>query len=92
MLGAVARPLGYQQLTSMTSATPLTVPPGANAALLVAEAQNVRFRDDGTAPTATVGQLLKPADPNLFYTGALGALQFIAATGGAILNVTYYAI
>jgi hypothetical protein len=83
--------LGYQQLTSMASATKLTVPAGADFAYIVAEAQSVRWRDDGTAPTATVGQLL-PAGVPLQLSGAsvLAAAQFIQATSGAILNVSYY--
>jgi hypothetical protein len=92
MLGLPAAPLGYQQLTSMSSAKQLTVPGGANAALLVAEAQAVRWRDDGTAPIATVGMLLPVGIDGFFYTGNLGAIQFIAATAGAILNVSYYKI
>ena len=43
--------LGYQQITSLSSATGLTVPQGATLALIVPETQNVRWRDDGTNPT-----------------------------------------
>jgi len=83
-------PLGYQQLTSMSSATPLTVPAGTTLAIFKAEAQSVRWRDDGTAPTATVGMLLATTDTPIFYYGTIVNLQFIQATAGAILNVTYY--
>lgn len=85
-------PLGYQQLTSLGSAATLTVPTGATCALLSAEAQTVRFRDDGTAPTASVGMPLLVASPPQPYCGTLSALQFIQATSGGILNVLYYRI
>ena len=82
--------LGYQQLTGISSATPLTVPPGANFALIQAEAQNVRWRDDGVAPTTTVGMLMLTTDKAMEYSGPLGSLKLIAATAGAIVNVSYY--
>jgi hypothetical protein len=84
-------PLGYAQLTSAiaSSAAGLTVPPGATMVLLQAEAQAVRFRDDGAAPSASVGMLI-PVGAPLEYTGTLTALQFIAEDSGAILNVSFY--
>ena len=82
--------LGYQQITSLSSSTALTVPAGATLALIVPEAQNVRWRDDGAAPTASVGMLV-PANSSMSYDGDLKAIRFIAATSGAILNVSYYA-
>lgn len=87
-------PLGYQQITAGTlaSATSLTVPAGANMAMIGADTAGVRFRDDGTAPTASVGVLI-PAGVALFqYTGNLAALQFIAASGSPVLNISYYKI
>ena len=82
--------LGYQQITSLSSSTALTVPAGAALALIVPETQNVRWRDDGVAPTASVGMLV-PANSSMSYDGDLKAIRFIAATSGAILNVSYYA-
>ncbi len=82
--------LGYQQITSLSSSTALTVPAGATLALIVPETQNVRWRDDGVAPTASVGMLV-PANSSMSYDGDLKAIRFIAATSGAILNVSYYA-
>lgn len=84
-------PLGYVQLTTTiaSAAAALTVPAGANMVLLQAETQAVRFRDDGTAPTASVGMLV-PVGVAFQYTGTLTALQFIAATSGAILDVSFY--
>ena len=92
-------PCGYQQITSLTAATALTVPTtgaaaasGSLVAVIVCEAQNVRWRDDGTAPSATVGMLMQTGDPPLEYSGDLAALQFIQATASAKLNVSYYRV
>lgn len=84
-----APPLGYQQLTSLGSATSLTVPAGAVEALIVCESQTVRWRDDGTAPTASVGMPLTANTP-FPYTGNLSALQIIQTTASATCNVSYY--
>lgn len=82
--------LGYQQITSLSSSTALTVPAGATMALIVPETQNVRWRDDGVAPTASVGMLVV-ANSSMSYDGDLQKIRFIAATAGAVLNVSYYA-
>ncbi len=81
-------PLGYQQIT-LTAATHLTVPTGATIAFITVETQNARYRDDGTAPTATVGQPLVTTQ-QLVYSGSLSAIQFINVVAGAILDVSYY--
>jgi hypothetical protein len=47
-------PMGYQQITSLGAATTLTVPVGSTAALIMCEVASVRYRDDGTNPTASV--------------------------------------
>jgi ABC-type nickel/cobalt efflux system permease component RcnA len=82
--------LGYQQITSLSASTALTVPVGATMALIVAETQAVRWRDDGTAPTATVGMPLATGT-SLSYDGDLKAIRFIQQTASAVLNVSYYA-
>lgn len=82
--------LGYQQITSLSSSTALTVPEGAEMALVQAESQNVRWRDDGTDPTATVGMLLM-AGATLEYDAAqLSVVEFIEAAASAKLNISYY--
>jgi hypothetical protein len=89
-------PLGYGQVTSLSAAahlpsvgSPSQVPPAADTAFIVAQTQNVRWRDDGVAPTATIGQLLVAGTP-LVYTGDLATIQFIEVTASAALNVGYY--
>lgn len=82
----VGVPLGFQQLTP-TSATGLTVPAGATLAVIVGATLAFSWRDDGTAPTSTVG-MIWPVGTPLYYAGNLGAIQFISATG--TVNVSYY--
>ena len=95
---AITSCMGYQQLDSLSSAAGLTVPSRdptsgmttkANFALIVAETQDVRWRDDGTAPTSTVGMLLKTGV--IFqYDGDLSKIKFIETAGSAKVNVSYY--
>ena len=82
-------PVGYQQLTGIASSTPLTIPSGATLARFQAEAQAVRWRPDGQAPTATAGMLLAAGNEE-FYNSDLTQLHFIQASAGAILNVAYF--
>lgn len=89
-------PLGYGQVTDLSAAvglptvgSPAAIPPTADVAIITAETQDVRYRDDGTAPTASVGQPLAKGTA-LIYTGSLSAIQFIQQTASAKLNVSYY--
>lgn len=88
---------GYQQITSLTGSTALTVPATDVAgiagspvsAFIRCETQGVRWRDDGVAPTASVGFPLSPGDV-LVYDGDLKRIQFIQQSASATLNVVYY--
>lgn len=80
---------GYQQLTSLASATTLTVPAGTSVALIQAEAQDVRWRDDGTNPTATVGMILSAGQTLLYDAADLAIIAFIQTAASAKVNVTY---
>lgn len=96
-LKAVTVCFGYQQITSLSSASGLTVPPrtpnGLNEkpvfALIVAEGAPVRWRDDDTAPTASVGMPLAVGVP-LQYDGDLNKIRFIEQSASAKLNISYY--
>lgn len=96
-LKAVTDCFGYQQITNLSSAVNLTVPQrdptGLNSkpviALITPETQGVRWRDDGVAPTATVGMPLA-AGVTLQYDGDLNKIQFIEQTASAKLNISYY--
>lgn len=82
--------LGYQQITVLTASTGLTVPAGTKMIRIIAEAQAVRWRDDGTAPTATVGQPLAVGVEMIYTANNAGVLRFIEQVAGGKLNVTYY--
>lgn len=97
LLKIVTSCLGYQQITSLSASTGLTLPTtdatGLNCApafaLIIAETQGVRWRDDGVAPTASVGMPLAVGIP-LQYDGDLSKIRFIEQTAGAKLNISYY--
>lgn len=82
-------PIGYQQITALGTAVSLTPPTGADVAIIQAEGQPVRWRDDGTDPTTTVGMRLA-AGADFLYTGSLSDMRLIGEALGAILNVSYY--
>ena len=82
--------LGYQQITSLSASTALTVPTGATMALITPESQAVRWRDDGVAPTASVGMPVAVGE-SLNYDGDLSRIRFIQQAASATLNVSYYA-
>ncbi len=81
--------LGYEQITSLNTVKNLTPPATATYAIIQAETQAVRWRDDGTAPTSSVGMTIA-AGGELRYDGTLTAIKFIEATASAKLNVSYY--
>ena len=97
-LKAVTSCIGYQQISTLSSAVGLTVPTVDKSgnkqqptfALIVAETQGVRWRDDGTDPTASVGMPLAAGVP-LQYDGDLTRIKFIEQTASAKLNISYYA-
>jgi hypothetical protein len=85
--------VGFQQLSLSTSAaSSLTVPGGTELAWLNVEAGGVRYREDGTAATRTVGALL-PAGTNIFLTPAdFTKISLIVdnTSAAATVNVHYY--
>ena len=96
-LKAITSVLGYQQITSLSSATGLTVPQkdiaglagSPRIAIITPEGQAGRWRDDGVSPTATVGMPLA-VGVTLQYDGDINQIKFIEQSAGAKLNITYY--
>ncbi|MDE2426234.1 MAG: hypothetical protein KGO96_10060 [Elusimicrobia bacterium] len=64
--------------------------PRVDFVLLKAATENISWRDDGAAPTATVGMLMQTTDEPLLYSGDLLAIQFIQVSASAVLNASYY--
>lgn len=86
----VFTPLGYSQITSLGSAVTLgSIPTGAKMALISVSSANVRWRDDGTSPTTTVGMPMI-AGQEFQYSGDFTKLQFIAVSGSPVLDVSFY--
>lgn len=93
-----ARCVGYQQITVLSAAVGFTLPTKdprsgeaitPTMAIVIATAQAVRWRGDGTDPTAAIGM---PLAVNTYHTfeGDLANYKFFEQAGGAILNVEYY--
>lgn len=96
-VSAYRRPLGFQQLTLTSSAQSLTLPTppaGFVVGYTVIQCEGTsavaRWRDDGTAPTSTVGMILNTGS-ELDYTGDPTMIQFIIGSGSPILDISYYA-
>ena len=100
-VSAYRRPLGYVQLTTTGTAAKLTLPamPAASGLVIgyaviqcigAAGTDYVAWRDDGTAPTTTIGMRIFSGQ-ELDYTGDLTMIQFITGSGSPVLNVSFYA-
>lgn len=97
MIKDVTSTFPYQQITSVAASTALTVPTRntlgmastPTVAVIIPTGAGVRWRDDGVAPTATVGMPLG-VDGVLIYDGDLTRIRFIQQQATAVLNVSYY--
>lgn len=63
--------------------------PYPNYVVFIAETNDIRWRDDGTAPTATSGMYL-PKNTYFFYDGPPQNLKFITTAGSATIDVALY--
>lgn len=66
------------------------VPTGAVWALVQAEAQAVRWRDDGNDPTTTVGMVIASGSSHWFRITVLSAIKIIRAAAAGIINISFY--
>lgn len=83
-------PKGYVKSASFNTAAGLpSMPTATTAALIIVEGQTMRWRDDGTAPTATDGMLMNVGIEYMFV-GNLQRLQFIETTATSTMHVSYY--
>jgi hypothetical protein len=84
-------PVSYQQLTVSGTAVALTVPNNANKAMIMLETDDIRWRDDGTAPSSTVGMYLYTGSTlQLNSLTSLNNFRAIRVNGDATLNISYY--
>lgn len=87
---AIGVPMGYEKITGLSAAKGLTEPAYARYAIIQAQTQDVRWRDDGTDPTATDGMLLATSNAGFVYTGDIAKIKFIEVSASAVLHVSYY--
>jgi hypothetical protein len=74
---------------SVTTNTTLTVPAGTRVAQFSVETADVRWTDDGTSATTSVGHLARNGSA-WQSAGPLAAMKFTAVSGSPTLNVSYY--
>lgn len=86
---ARTRVLGTGQITGLSAVKSLSPPSGARSAQVQAEAQNVRYTADGSAPSASNGFILYAGQPAVTIDGDLTKLRFKEETASAKLNVAY---
>lgn len=65
---------------------------GAQVLHISVETQSIRYRADGTAPTANTGVLLTAANSPYWFHGYNGTsdLKFIEVTGGSVVEISSY--
>lgn len=83
-------PNGREQISGLNVVKGLTtVPAFSKVVMIQPQTQNIRWRDDGVNPSATVGMILVANDV-LVYSGDMSALKFIETTPSAKINVNFY--
>lgn len=82
-------PNGFERITDLSSAVGFTAPAGTRLAIFRAETQDIRWRDDGTNPTSTVGLLMSVGDV-FMYTGDFSKFKMIETTASAVVQISYY--
>lgn len=91
----VQEDMGFQQLdaTALASSVGFTLPVSngrkPNAAYLSSFTGNVRFRSDGTAPTAAVGMRLVAGNDPFLFLGDMVKFRAILEGGSPTLNIWY---
>jgi hypothetical protein len=90
-------PVGYCQLTATGSAALVStcsggIPVGTSVAYITVETANIRWRDDGTAPTTSAGMLIVAAAPVLLYQGDVTKMQIIAVSGSPVVDISFYKV
>lgn len=87
-------PLGYCQLTSLASSTLVSscsggIPALTGWAIICIETAAIRWRDDGVAPSTTVGMPVAIGQC-FYYSGTFATLRLIAQSGSPVANISFY--
>lgn len=85
--------LGYAQVAAGGADTAIalpSLPAGACVAVFKPAAQAIRFRDDGTNPTAAVGYPVAVGVEYTYAGASIGAVRVIAQAAGAAIDILYY--
>lgn len=93
---SAGEPVGHVQQTVSTAAVALsTIPLKANKVLIITETDTLRWRDDGTDPTSTVGMILYPGNALVLDSRAsinnFKAIRDTSSSSDITLNAAYYA-
>lgn len=96
--GPMGSNLGFFQVPSPAAAQTIaaaigtSIPRGSNGCLIqVIGTNGITWRDDGVAPTGTVGMTLLPNQPPMWFSGAqMRAMQFILVTATSPVNIAFY--
>ena len=93
MAGRPSIPNGYEQIAVSSAVKSLTPPNATTGGIphyaLIRTDQDIRWRDDGTNPSASVGMVLK-ANEVLLYDGKMQTLRLIRVSADATVDVSYY--
>jgi hypothetical protein len=91
--------VGYTQITATSSPQALTagtltvIPAGTLCAMIWVTTANIRWRDDGIAPTTAIGvpQVVNTSAGGIpfWYCGVLASFSFIAQSGSPVLDVEF---
>ena len=85
-------PISFEQISINTAAGLTTIPSNANKAVITVETAGLRYRDDGTNPTSSVGHNMRVGSV-IFLNGRNAVLNFKAIKSGTAnskINVDYY--
>lgn len=93
---ASSKNVGTAQATSLSTAVSLataygaTIPASADYCILQADTQSIRWRDDNTNPTASVGHLLAAGATLVINKANFSKFKLIETTASAKAMITFY--
>lgn len=83
--------LGHESLVVTTTASSLTVPTNAQAALLQCDGEDLMVTLDNTTPTSTLGYKLQDTQ-TLYVDTQLALVKVVAKSTASRLQVIYYSL